>query len=108
MSEETKKCPFCAEEILAAAMKCKHCGENLTTPAESQTETYETTWPFFYESGPGYWKVKPTYWIGLVIGLVTIPVAGIGFGVLAFLIISNLISRNNWNKNEIVGAIQKK
>ncbi len=23
--EETKRCPFCAEEILAAATKCKHC-----------------------------------------------------------------------------------
>lgn len=25
----TKKCPMCAEEILAAARKCKHCGEYL-------------------------------------------------------------------------------
>lgn len=29
MSEEMKRCPFCGEEILAIAKKCKHCGSNL-------------------------------------------------------------------------------
>lgn len=26
---ETKRCPFCAEDILVAAIKCKHCGSSL-------------------------------------------------------------------------------
>jgi len=28
--EATKRCPHCAEEILAAAIKCKHCGSALS------------------------------------------------------------------------------
>ena len=27
MEQETMKCPYCGEEILAVAKKCKHCGE---------------------------------------------------------------------------------
>jgi len=29
MAEAMKSCPFCAEQILAAAIKCKHCGSAL-------------------------------------------------------------------------------
>ncbi len=30
VTDATMRCPFCAEEILAAAKKCKHCGSLLT------------------------------------------------------------------------------
>jgi TM2 domain-containing membrane protein YozV/DNA-directed RNA polymerase subunit RPC12/RpoP len=32
----TKACPFCAEPIAADAIKCKHCGSMLFTPARSE------------------------------------------------------------------------
>ncbi len=37
MSEATKRCPYCQEEILEAARKCKHCGEWLEDPPETST-----------------------------------------------------------------------
>lgn len=35
--EKTKRCPYCGEEILAVAKKCKHCGEWLE-PKEPEQE----------------------------------------------------------------------
>lgn len=33
--DEIARCPYCREEILAGAQKCKHCGEFLLAPEKS-------------------------------------------------------------------------
>ena len=38
-----KSCPFCAELILAAARKCKHCGEFLTEERAQKAQVIEAT-----------------------------------------------------------------
>lgn len=36
-SKDTKNCPYCGEEILAVAKKCKHCGEWLDKTSKPNT-----------------------------------------------------------------------
>lgn len=42
MEQETTKCPYCGEEILATAKKCKHCGEWLEEEEDEEVEVDTT------------------------------------------------------------------
>lgn len=39
-----KRCPFCAEEIQDAAIKCKHCGEFLDRLSRSHCNVNDEPW----------------------------------------------------------------
>ncbi|MBI5593187.1 MAG: zinc ribbon domain-containing protein [Deltaproteobacteria bacterium] len=41
-----KKCPFCAEDIQDAAIKCKHCGEFLDASNPRQLPEEKPQWYF--------------------------------------------------------------
>lgn len=46
MIEEMKRCPFCGEEILAIAKKCKHCGSDLETDSHGGTTSKKQSLPW--------------------------------------------------------------
>ena len=100
---ETKRCPYCGEEILAIAKKCKHCGEWLTdnTPENdsgfinlnSKNSTFEkSNTPSKREKDTDIIKVgNKRIWFILLSGL-----------FLLVIIIAVVLGRTSSNKETII------
>jgi len=90
-----KDCPYCGEEILAKAKKCKHCGEFLDASLSSERQQQQSPVPssvassaerkpelekMEFEAHPAMFRNNP---IGFILSVLLIP-TGIGIFILPY------------------------
>lgn len=77
-AQEYKNCPYCGEQILKIAQKCKHCGEFLENLPQSIQPNEETTSPvkekIIWEGHPSILYYLPL----LILGAIFLLANGIG------------------------------
>jgi membrane protein YdbS with pleckstrin-like domain len=87
--KHTKVCPFCGEEILAVAVKCKHCGEFLDGRGQQKRPAAQRKSGARVENE--LWRGKPSflyYLLWFILGVILIP-----FGLGWLLIVYALLDR---------------
>ena len=89
--KQTRACPFCGEEILTSAIKCKHCGEFLDGKAK-QPETPKPK-KLGLQVENDMWKGKPSYLCYLGYFIIGIPLTFL-FGVGLLVILYAILDRN--------------
>jgi hypothetical protein len=83
---QTKQCPFCAETIQAAAIKCRFCNEflnsnkakSLQAPDSQPKEEKETAGGILFEGKPSLWAmttavIRGLFFLGIAVLLMLYP-----------------------------------
>lgn len=76
---QTKQCPFCAETIQAAAIKCRFCNEFLNTDRAKAAQTGSTPAEDKKTGGSTLFEGKPSLWAmtaAVIRGLIFLGLAG--------------------------------
>ncbi len=79
---EMKECPYCAEQILAVAAKCKHCGEYLDDELREQNRSRESAGTFVRLVAPVEVSISALFAGYLAFGAF-IPLLGLIPGLIA-------------------------
>ncbi len=108
---DTKKCPFCAEEIKADAVRCKHCRSDLSAHQQSITPKRQTAEGKKKQEETDKRNKKILIWIivaiiGVIFWYIAIPVA-IGYALYKYTplgkIVRDFVLKNK--KQVIAGGI---
>ena len=73
MESNTKRCPYCGEEILGVAKKCKHCGEWLEKPEAEKPDDTAISRPMFFTMLTIAVASSTFYWFFLMWYILVVP-----------------------------------
>jgi len=97
-SMDWKRCPWCAEEVRAEAVKCKHCGSRLTGPGPSPGfEIYRASDRKMIAgvcAGIAEYFNVPAAVVRLAFVLMTVFMGGIG--ILVYVVLWVVMPQDRW------------